>query len=210
MIISVLAANGKSGKACVRALLDAGYIVRAGVRGSHDYISSERLDVIECDALKSEEVDQLVDGCDAVVSMIGHIPGSPPRLQTEAISNVLAAMRRHGVTRLISLTGTGVRFDGDRPSIVDRLANVAIKLIDPNRIRDGIEHAEALKRSQLDWTMIRVLKLSNGKHEGGVTFSLTGPAEFITPRRRVAAATVQLLKENNYIRQAPIITGGDG
>lgn len=210
MNVSVLAANGKSGRACVHALLEAGYSVKAGVRGRHDFVPSDRLDIVDCDALKQDEVDQLVDGSDAIVSMIGHIPGSPSRLQTEAITNVLAAMRKHGVVRLISLTGTGVRFDGDRPSVIDRIANLAIKLIDPKRISDGIEHAEVLKRSQLDWTMIRVLKLSNGQHEGKVTFSLTGPAEFVTPRRRVAAATVQLLKENNYIRQAPIITGGDG
>lgn len=208
MNVSVLAANGKSGSACVYALLEAGFRVRAGVRGRHDFTPDGQLDVVECDALNSDEVDRLIDGCDAVVSMIGHVPGSPSRLQTEAVSNVLVAMRKYGVTRLISLTGTGVRFDGDQPSIIDRLANSAIKFIDPDRISDGIEHAEVLKRSQLDWTIIRVLKLSNGQHRGGVRFSLTGPAEFITPRRRVAAATVQLLKENIYIRQAPIITGG--
>lgn len=209
MTIAVIAANGKSGRACVQALLEAGFEVRAGVYGAHDFAPSDTLEVIECDATKRNDVIHLLEGADAVVSMIGHTSGSPARVQTTATKTTLAAMGEFGIRRIISLTGTGVRFDGDRPSTVDRLANWAIHLIDRQRIEDGVAHAELLKSSQLDWTLLRVLKLTRSRHTGKVKFSLTGPVEWLTPRRRVAAAVVQLLQDNTYIRQAPIIIGED-
>ncbi len=205
--IAVIAANGRTGSVFVGAALDAGYKVRAGVYGEHGFEPHKNLEIVNCNALDIRDVERLLIGADAVVSLVGHGKNSPEYLQTETISHVLAGMNAHGITRLISLTGTGVRFGEDKPSFGDKLANASIKLIDPARVRDGIVHADVMKNSQLDWTIIRVLKLTNGKHRGRVKFSLNGPAEYLTPRRRVAAAILQLLHENTYLRQAPIIIG---
>ena len=125
--------------------------------------------------------------------------------------HVVTAMRRHNITRLISLTGTGVRYDGDRPSLVDRIANAIIARIDPERIADGKAHAEYLAKTQLDWTIIRVLKLAPSfiAARTSVRLDLAGPAELLTSRRTVAHAVVQLLEASTereqFLRQAPII-----
>lgn len=207
MKVAVIAANGRSGRAFVDAALDAGMQVRAGVYGQAEFAYHKNLEVVVCDATDKKQVGNLLEGVDAVVSMIGHRPGSPAWVQTDATKTILAAVRKRGIVRFISLTGTGVRFDADKPGIIDRLANMAIKMIDPERIADGVAHAELLKSSQLDWTLVRVLKLTGGRHVGKVRLNLHGPAEMLTPRRRVAAAVVQLLQDNSFIRQAPIIIG---
>lgn len=206
--VAVIAANGRTGVECVAALLQAGIRVRAGVHGSHAFMPDENLAIVQCDATNRHEVAELIAGCDAVVSTIGHGRNSPARLQTTAMQNCIDAMQSAGMTRLISITGTGVRMPGDQPSLIDRVANLAIRLIDPARIADGIAHAALLQSSSVDWTIVRVLKLTNGAHIGGVQFSLHGPAEWLTPRQRVAAAVVQLIQNGEYLRQAPIITGG--
>lgn len=205
--IAVIAANGRTGKVFVEAALKAGYIVRAGIVGEAGFPPHKNLQVVGCNALDIDDVKKLLTGSDVAVSLIGHGKNSPARLQTDAVTNIIKAMNMIGIKRLISLTGTGVRFGNDTPSLADRLANIAIGVIDSARVKDGILHAEVLKDSQLDWTIVRVLKLTNGKHEGKVKFSLNGPAEYLTPRRRVAAAILQLIREDGYIRQAPIITG---
>lgn len=205
--VAVIAANGRSGKLFVHAALAAGLKVRAGVHGSHNFAAHDGLHILQCDATNQDDVASLIEGADAVVSLIGHGPSSPPRVQSDAFAVLIAAMEHRGIKRVVSLTGTGVRFPGDKPSIVDRLANSVIALIDPDRVHDGIEHAQLLKASTLDWTIVRVLKLGNGSHKGKVTFSLSGPAELITPRERAAAGIVQILTEGSHVRQAPIITG---
>lgn len=205
--IAVIAAGGRSGRVFVKAALDAGYAVRAGVHSKGVFPSHDKLTIVACDATNQQDVGELLEGADVVVSLIGHGRKSPARVQTEAFRVITAVMQQKKLRRLISLTGTGVRFPGDTPSIFDRLANKAIALIDPNRIQDGIDHVELLKSTSLDWTVLRVLKLSDGSHRGMVRLSRSGPAEFLTPRKRVAEAILQLLVDDGYIHQAPVIVG---
>lgn len=205
--IAIIAADGRSGRLFVEQALAAGYSVRAGVRSDRALSAHQSLVTVLCDATYESQVRALLEGSDAVVSMIGHGPHSPARVQTEAMNVTARVMKDLGISRLVSLTGTGVRFPGDKPSLIDRLANLAIRIIDPNRVRDGIEHAQFLQTTDLEWTIIRVLKLGNGDHSGVVNFSLTGPAELLTPRARAAVAALQVVTDASYIRQAPIITG---
>ena len=176
------------------------------MRWSHTFEPSNNLDVVVCDATDKFDVKVLCEGADVVVSLLGHVKDSPDRVQTEAIQTILKVMNSLKIKRLISLTGTGVRFIGDTPGFVDKFANFAIKLVDPQRIADGIEHAEVLKSSQVDWTLLRVLKLTNSHApKGRVPMSTTGPAKTLTSREEVAKAIVQLIEDDSYIRQALII-----
>ena len=205
--IAVIAADGRSGREFVKRALAAGHEVRAGIYGGSKFPENGNLTLVPCDATKIDEVRTLIGSSDVVVSMIGHGRKSPKRVQTEAIQIICHVMHELGTERVISLTGTGVRYPGDIPSLVDRMANLAIHIIDPHRVKDGIAHARYLENTTLKWTILRVLKLGNGSHEGRVKLSLTGPAELLTPRARVAQAALQVIEEDTFIGQAPIISG---
>lgn len=208
MNLAVLAANGRSGRAFVTQALAAGHSVRAGVHGSSDGLSSHpNLTIVPCDATNETQVQGLIEGQDAVVSFIGHVKGSPSRVQTEAMHVLVGAMKKASMRRVVSLTGTGVRMPGDHISIVDRVLNLTVELIDPQRIQDGRAHVEVLKESGLDWTVIRVLKLQNIKPK---PFTLTpgGPTKWVIGRDEVAEAALQVLEGNSFIQQAPIVSKG--
>ncbi len=204
MKIAVLAANGRSGQVFVHEALKAGHQVWAGVYGSHSLPAHDNLEIIKCDGMNPDDVSNLVKGCDAVVSLIGHTKNSAKNVQTKSITNLVDVISGSDI-RLVSLTGTGVRFDGDSPSLVDRFLNFGIKLIDPNRINDGINHAQVIKDSDTNWTIIRVLKLSNSTAK---SYSLTtgGPAKLLTSRTEVAQAILEVLGSNKYIKMAPVIS----
>lgn len=205
MNIAVIAADGRSGRAFVRAALAAGHHVRAGVRSKRPFGRHPGLAVITCDATDAGQVNELLRASDVVVSLIGHVPGSKADVQTQAMRTVVSVMQRRGLTRIVSLTGTGVRIRGDKPGIIDTLANFAIRTIDPNRVHDGIAHAAVLQGSGLDFTIIRVLKLGNGQAR---PFSLSehGPAKMLTSRGEVARAILECLEDNRFIRQYPVIS----
>ena len=205
MNIAVVAANGRSGKAFVDAALAAGHAVRAGVYKTNTLVPHPQLTIIECDATKEADLMELIKGADAVTSFIGHVKGSPAHVQTDAIRTLAMAMYRQNLKRLVTLTGTGVRFAGDKVSLVDRFLNASIQIIDPARIQDGKDHVAFLKESTLDWTIIRVLKLQNTKPK---PFLLKehGPTKWYVSREDVAKATLQVLEENSFIHQAPIIS----
>lgn len=205
MNIAVIAANGRSGAAFVRAALEAGHTIKAGVHKGHAFAAHPALTVLECDATSSEDVARLIKDQDAVVSFIGHVKGSPAHVQTDAMRVLSAQMKLQGIKRLVSLTGTGVRFAGDKITLIDRILNLSIGIIDPARIQDGKDHVEVLKGSELNWTVIRVLKLQNIPAKA---FSLKahGPTKVVVGREEVALAVLRVLNETSFIKEAPIIS----
>jgi putative NADH-flavin reductase len=205
MNIGVVGAGGRSGKAFVEAALSAGHTVTAGVHSHNPLASHPRLSVRTIDATSSVDVRTLIEGQDAIVSLIGHVKGSPIFVQTDAIKTVLSEMKTTGITRLVSLTGTGVRFPGDKVSLIDRFMNSTISIIDPARIKDGLEHTVCIQQSEIDWTIIRVLKLRNGK---ATPFQLTenGPTKVFTSRQEVAEAILQVLTNKTFIKKAPMLS----
>ncbi len=205
MRIAVIAANGRAGKVFVEKALAAGHRVRAGIYGTNNLTPHAQLEVVTCDATNGEDLARLLRGQDAVVSFIGHVKGSPPDVQTKAMRALVDTMRDQELKRVVSLTGTGVRFPDDRITVVDRLLNLGVRIVDPARVKDGREHVRVLQASDLDWTVIRVLKLQNTRPR---PFSLRahGPTKWYTNREEVADSVLQVLKKGSFVRQAPIIS----
>lgn len=204
MKIAVIAADGRSGRVFVETALAAGHEVRAGVYHANPFDDHPTLEVLQCDATRPENIIELIKGCDAVVSLIGHARKSNPRVQTIAIQNCLEAMRSQKIDRIVSLTGTGVRLDGDRIPMIDRVMNMAIARIDPGRISDGKSHAELLQGSDANYTIIRVLKLSDGQ-PSDYKLKPNGPAKLLTPRAEVAQGIMEVLENHSFVRAMPVI-----
>lgn len=204
--VAVLGANGNTGRELVTALLDAGYAVRAGVHRNDDAVPQhEHVTVVRADARDPDAVTHLVHGSTAVFSAIGHNRASGTDVQTVAMKNLVNTAAVHGVKRVVSLTGTGVRATGDTPELLDTALNTMLGVIAPQRVQDGIDHTRVLKTSNLAWTVIRVLLLTTGASQ---PFGLTphGPALRFTSRKTVAQAFIRVLETNRYIAQMPIIS----
>lgn len=205
MKIAVIGANGKTGKVFVDEAVQHGHEVKAGVYRTNSFTESDFIHVVQCDAMKLEDVEKLVKGADVVVSLIGHGKNSPAFLQTTATSNILSAMKKYHVTRFVSLTGTGVRIDGDTPSLTDRLLNIAVRMVDSARIRDGKAHADVIIESDVDWTIMRVLKLTDfGLHSYRLTNH--GPARLLASRKTVASAILHVIVEGLHKQSMPVVS----
>ncbi len=205
MNIAVIAANGRTGQAFVKIALATGHTVRAGSMTIGTFQPHPHLTEVVCDATNEADMMNLISGQDAVASFIGHVKGSRPDVQTVAIWNAVKAMHFFSVTRIVSLTGTGVRFPKDTIPLIDRILNLAIKIIDPARVKDGRDHLDVLQRSRLEWTVIRVLKLSNGLVKP-CTLRVNGPTKLHVSRDEVAFAALSVLENHSFVGQAPIIS----
>jgi len=204
--VVVFGADGRTGRPVVEELVQAGYEVVASVyQMPRDNIFPSGVHMEEGSVLDPDYVEGVVSNADVVISVVGHIKGTDPRMQTKGIKNIVEAMRKHGVRRLLSLTGTGVRQERDKPSIIDRILNIIIKKIDPQRIQDGIDHAKIVQNSGLDWTILRVLKLTKGNvEEKKYTLTEGGPAEFSTPRKKVAHILVDTIDKPEWFKKMPV------
>jgi putative NADH-flavin reductase len=205
MKIAVFGASGKTGQVFIRLASAEGHIITAAVRNPDAFKALKKVRVMKCDVTNTKEVGKVLSAQDAVVSFLGHGKNSPPLLQTHAIEEIISVMSKRGVSRIISLTGSGVRFPGDSISLIDRLMNASINLIDHKRIVDGKLHVKELQKSRLDWTVLRVLKLTNGQLQPN-ELTLHGPAKILASRETVSEAVLELLNHKGFIRQAPIIS----
>jgi hypothetical protein len=83
-----------------------------------------------------------------------------------------------------------------------------VGMVDPERINDGVEHINVLRASDLDWTVVKVLKL--GKSNKEITeYKLTagGPAELLSSRKKAARVLVDLVNNKEYVGKLPVISG---
>src|SRR5689334_228722 len=141
MRLAVFGATGRTGKPLVEQALQAGHEVVALVRTpSKLAIQHPKLTVIQGDAMNPVNVDDTVQGSDAVISVIGQAKGAPRDTQTVAITNIIAAMNKYGIKRLVSLTGAGVDDRRDRPKFVHHLIKTALKLLSGHVLKDAENH----------------------------------------------------------------------
>ena len=193
----------------MRRAIDKGFEVVACVynNNSDKYLPNNVL-IKKGDVMNYEYVTEAMNGAEVVISVLGHIKGSDPLMQTKGMQNIVKAMQNLGIKRVLSLTGTGARVPGDAPSVIDKVLNFFVKLVDPDRINDGIEHVKVLQNSGLNFSIVRVLKLSKSDKDT-TSYVLTegGPAEIQTSRKKVAKVLVDLIKDQKYIGKFPVISG---
>ncbi len=199
MKICIFGADGRTGVEVVNYAKKQGFEVLAFVysESSNKYFPKD-IEIKSGDVMDYNSVFEAVKKCEAVISVIGHIKNSDPLMQTKGMKNIVKAMQESGVKRLLSLTGTGARAENDNPSCIDKVLNFLVKIVDPERINDGVEHVKVIRNSGLDWTVVRVLKLSKKDTEvDGYKLTSGGPAELQTSRKKVAKVLVDLIDDKN-------------
>jgi hypothetical protein len=126
---------------------------------------------------------------------------------TLGVRNILAAMGRHGVRRLVTLTGAGVADPHDRPRLLDRAVRLALRRINPEVLADAERHVAQVRASDTDWTVVRVGALNDRPPKGGVRVGWVGvdTGPFVS-RADAAAFMLAQLGDPAHVRQAPMIS----
>lgn len=144
--IFVTGGTGFVGKSVVRALLAQGFLVRCLVRpGSEAALRGfEAIDRVPGDVLKPAGLVSCVEGCSAIVHLVGIIREHRSRgitferLHGQATANMLTVAREAGVRRYVQMSALGTRPD----------ARSAYH-------RTKWRAEEAVRGSGLDWTIFR-------------------------------------------------------
>ena len=208
MKVAVFGATGRTGRHLVEGALRDGHEVVALVRdpGKLD-VSYEGLRLVEGDVLIPSRVEQTVAGADAVLSALGHTKTSPKDVHARGTENIVAAMKKHGVRRLVSLTGAGVRDAGDRPKVVDRVFSGLLKLLQRDVLEDAERHAGVIRASGLDWTIVRAPRLTDGPATGKYRVGSVGQNSGTKiSRADVAGFMLRGLTDHSNVGQAPMIS----
>jgi len=215
MRIAVFGATGRTGRPLLDQALDRGHEVVALVRDPAGLPSvvrdNDRVEVIEGDAYGGDGVDRTIGGdgdpVDVVVSVLGQTSEGPDDLLTEAGRHVLAAMDAHGVERLVTLVGAGVREEGESVSLGGKVMGAMLKLLARSVLEDARDHVETVGASDTRWTVVRAPRLTEGTHTGafrhGTDFALG--VRDAAARANVAEFLLDCLEDDLYVHELPKI-----
>ncbi len=114
--ITVFGATGGTGKQVVEQALASGYEVVAYARNpSKLTIKDEHLLTIQGELSDATSVESAFAGADAVLSTLGPRGGSKNKPLTQGIQNIIAAMKKQGVRRLIITSTLSAKDANDKP-----------------------------------------------------------------------------------------------
>jgi putative NADH-flavin reductase len=170
MRIVVLGASGRTGVPLVEQALDRGHEVVAFVRAREKLPAvlreADGVTVVEGDAYTGDGIEEAVEGADAVVSVLGQSKEGPDDLLTVAGDHVVAAMHDAGIERFVTLVGAGVREAGETVSFSGKVVGTVLKLVASEALADAEAHVERVRASDLQWTVVRAPRLTDGEGSG--------------------------------------------
>ncbi len=165
MKILVIGANGPTGMEIVKQALERGHQVTASVRRPEGVSLPEGVRIVKADVMNADSMAAAAEGQDAVLSSLGSkIDRKPTTLFSQGTRNIIAAMERSGVRRLLCITGIGAGDSkGHGGFVYDRIINPLLL----NEIyKDKTRQEEIIRQSGLDWTIFRPGALNNGPLKG--------------------------------------------
>lgn len=212
--ISLFGATGKTGRILLKKLTERNFRVRVLVRDPAKIkLTNPLVTVIQGDILDPAKVFVCLENSEAAINVIGHVKGCPPDLQTRAIKNILTGMSKNNISRLINLTGSGVKVDGDDPGWFDKLVVFTMRNLlgnsVKNRLIDGINHVALISKTNLEWTVVRAPVLVPGKAKGRTSIGMVGhiPGYSLT-YEDLTDQIINIFEDKTFVRQYPYITNG--
>jgi putative NADH-flavin reductase len=208
MKLTVFGATGKTGRQVVEQALAEGHEVTAFVRDPAKLgLRHERLRVVQGDVADAARVAEAVAGRDAVVSALGQTKASSKDVLTVAAEHLVAGMRQHGVRRLVSLVGAGVPDERDEGSLGRSFMRGLMKLVARHVLEDAERHAEIVRASDLEWTLVRPPRLTEGERTGRYrTGYMRLGARHAISRADLAEFMLALAGDGRYLREAPMVS----
>ena len=203
MKVLIFGATGTVGRELVAQGLEKGHIVVAFVRDpSKLAISHTNLEIIEGDVMDSATVDRAVAGHDAVLIALG--AGSKGQVRSTGTRNIIQAMQKSGIRRLVCLSTLGV---GDSHGNLNFFWKyIMFGMLLRAAFADHVSQEDQVIRSGLDWTIVRPAAYTDGERTGNYRHGFPATEKGLKlkiSRADVADFVLAQLTDDSYIRMTP-------
>jgi putative NADH-flavin reductase len=203
MKIAIFGVTGSVGREVVKQAIEQGHEVRALVRDPAKVeIKNARLTLVQGDVLDPKSVEKVVAGQDAVVCVLG--AGRKGAVRSEGTRNIINAMEKSGVRRLICQSTLGV--GESQGNLNFWWKYVMFGLLLRPAYADHVRQEEFVRESGLDWTIVRPAAFTDGPRTGQYKHGFPPDAQGLKlkiSRANVADFLLSQLTEDTYLRKAP-------
>jgi len=209
MDITVLGGTGRIGRLIVDQALAAGHDVTVLVRDPPKLGPiAERVRIIPGVVSDPATVMDAIEGAEAVICALGPDGNIADQVvaQRDGMRTLIEAMRKHGVRRIVNLSGAAVDAPGDRKPIVDRFASRVVRLVSGHVVAAKQAEFDELLASSLEWVAVRPPLVTDGPHTGRYRAGL----DVLHPGARISRADIAdfmlaQAAEPTFAQSAPFI-----
>ena len=206
MRILVVGATGGTGREIVQQALERGHEVVALARKPEKIdVKHERLHVVKGDVMELSTLDAAMKNIDAVMCALGHKRWlGPSSILSQGTRNLIDAMQRNGVKRLVVESALGVGDSIGKLGVYYTLFTIPFIL--PFYWFDKERQERVVRASNVEWIIVRPAQLTNGRKRGTYKH---GPRvgnylwSLSVSRADVADFMLNQLGDTPYLRQAP-------
>ena len=165
--IIVFGATGGTGRLVVEQALQAGHQVTVVVRNPDKFtLQHHQLRIIMGDVFQPGPFENEIGGQDVIVSCLGIQKREPTTVYSEGVSNIIDAMQKQNVNRIVCLSAGAVIVPPKSAFMTKFITKNILQWIFKYSYADMLIMEKILKESHLNWTVIRPPWLRDTRHTG--------------------------------------------
>jgi putative NADH-flavin reductase len=175
--IIVFGATGGTGKEVIKQALATGYKITALVRNPAAFkMKHKNLTIAQGDVLQVYTFERELVGAAAIISCLGSSRSKKPtQVYSEGLKNIISAMNRTGVQRLICVSA-GALYINKEMGLVNRiLVKLVLQPILKEPYADMRLMEKTVANTNLNWTIVRSPRLTNNALTGHYRVSISRP-----------------------------------
>lgn len=206
MKVAVFGATGSVGRLIVGQALEEGHTVTAFARDPAKLgVEHPNLRVVQGDAMDPAAVENAVRGQGAIVCALG--AGAKGGIRAEGTRNIVRAMEKTGVRRLVCQSSLGV---GDsRENLNFFWKYIMFGMLLRQAYADHVAQEGHVMQSGLDWTIVRPGAFTDGPRTGAYRHGFAPDDKAIThkvSRADVAEFMLKQLTDRSYLHKTPALS----
>ncbi|MBE5106494.1 SDR family oxidoreductase [Bacillus thuringiensis] len=204
--IAILGANGKAGRFLVNEALEKGYQVKILTRNSKNMsITNENVEAIIGDARDFSSIQELLQGCRAVINAVGQ-PKNESYIFSTVTNHILKVMREFDIKRYILISGGSLNVTGDQKGTINKIGATLFKLFLPKMMQDKYKELQIIENSDVDWTIVRLPFVLEGNGIGNITESLVDMPGIKIQNGDIAPFVIKQINSEIYVGKCPFIS----
>jgi putative NADH-flavin reductase len=178
MDITVIGATGGTGRQVVAQALAAGHRVTAVVRNPAKLPSfplaavpaaanggTGGLIVVTGNVMSADDLRPAITGRAAVITTLGPGGRNPEPVVTPALDALISATWAENVSRVLLVSNSGMHSEGD-PLFLRAVVKPILQRALRHHYADAMRAEDLLRSTELDWTIARPPRLTNGPRRG--------------------------------------------
>ena len=206
MKILIFGSTGKTGRELVKQALEQGFEILAFARTPEklDDLKHPNLSVLKGDITNYESVEQATEKAEVVISALGSPTLKKNTIVSNGTKNIIKSMNKFGIKRFICMTALGAGKSRGEPGFF--FTYIFVPLVIKNVMADIEIQETYIMQSNLDWTIVRPVGLTNGKKRD--VYKHSEKIEKLTlriSRADVADFILKQIESKEYLKKTPAI-----